>query len=359
MQSPQTLHDFVLNLLNDPSSLTEFASDPQSSLSAAGLGGLDASDVHDIIPLVIDYAPTHLVDALQSAQNTLSLGGLDAGQAGAIQQLQVLAQSVGSVATSVPSADPVSAVTDALHDGLTTAPVVTGLGGAEGLGQVTGALTGVTDLGNGSGVDLSNLGGLAGEAGHLGSSIGSVGNLGNIGDLGSVDHLANLDGLGDLGSVGNVTGDLGNIGNGDLGSVGNIGNLGLDHVGDLGGVGNLVNVGNLGNLVNVGNAVTVDNLGGGNSVSDLAAHNPVSGLLPGAASTTISSVTSHLTSTDALHSLTGGLQSDVTNTTSHSPVADGVSGNAVSGTVDHVQGDLGLGSLTHNLLPTDDAHPLF
>jgi hypothetical protein len=353
MSSPQSLHDFVLNLLNDPSGLTAFAADPQGTLNAAGLGGLDASDVHDIIPLVIDYAPIHLVGVLENAQSALSLGGLDAGQADAIQQLQAIAQSVGSVTTSVPSADPINTVTDALHDGLTAAPIVTGLGGVGGLDQVIG----VTGLGNGSGIDLSNLGGLAGEAGHLGST---VGNVGNIGDLGSIDHLANLDGLSDLGGVGNLTGgDLGNIGNGDLGSVGDlggldhVGNLGLDHVGDLGSVGNLVNVGSLGNLVNVGNAVTVDNLGGANSVSDLASHNPVSSLLPGTVGTTVS----HLTSTDALHSVTGGLQSDVTDTTSHSPVADGVSGSAVSGVLDHVQGD--LAGLTHNVLPADGDHPLF
>lgn len=336
MQSPQTLHDFVLNLISDPSSLTAFAADPETMLNTAGLGGIDAADVHDVIPLVIDYAPTHVVDALQDAQGTLALGGLDAGQAGAIQQLQVLTQSLSSIGTSIPSADPVSAVTDVLHDGLAAMP-------------------NVTDLGNGNGLDLNSLGGVAGTVGHL----SSVGDLGNVGDLGSIDHLASLGGIGGLGNIGN--GDLGSVGNlGDLGNIGNVGNvggLGVDHIGDLGNVGNLVNVGNLGNLVNVGNAVSVDNLGGGNSVSDLATHNPVANLLPGAVSSTVTSVTSHLTSTDALHSVTGGLQSDVTNSASHSPIGDGVSGSAISGVTDHVQGD--LGSLTHNLLPTDDAHPLF
>ncbi|MFC7617459.1 IniB N-terminal domain-containing protein [Actinokineospora soli] len=53
----QTLHDFVLTLLTDDAARSAFAADPGSCLSAAGLDDITATDVSDVIPLVVDYAP--------------------------------------------------------------------------------------------------------------------------------------------------------------------------------------------------------------------------------------------------------------------------------------------------------------
>ncbi|MFD2415929.1 IniB N-terminal domain-containing protein [Amycolatopsis pigmentata] len=64
MSPVQTLHDFALNLLSDPAALTEFNTDPQGVLNAAGLGDVSPADVHEILPLVMDTAPASLTDAL-------------------------------------------------------------------------------------------------------------------------------------------------------------------------------------------------------------------------------------------------------------------------------------------------------
>src|SRR3954452_8705710 len=64
MSPVQTLHDFALNLLSDPAALTEFNTDPQGVLNAAGLGDVSPADVHEILPLVMDTAPASLTGAL-------------------------------------------------------------------------------------------------------------------------------------------------------------------------------------------------------------------------------------------------------------------------------------------------------
>jgi len=62
----QTLHEFALNLLSDPQALTAFNADPQGVLNAAGLGDVNAADVHEIIPLVMDTAPATVTEGLGS-----------------------------------------------------------------------------------------------------------------------------------------------------------------------------------------------------------------------------------------------------------------------------------------------------
>lgn len=64
MSPVQTLHDFALNLLSDPAALTEFNTDPQGVLDAAGLGDVSPADVHEILPLVMDTAPASLAGTL-------------------------------------------------------------------------------------------------------------------------------------------------------------------------------------------------------------------------------------------------------------------------------------------------------
>ncbi|MFD7654354.1 IniB N-terminal domain-containing protein [Actinosynnema sp. NPDC059797] len=62
--SPNTLHDFVLDLLSDPTALADFQADAAGSLARAGLSDISAADVQEVIPLVLDYAPTGSLPAL-------------------------------------------------------------------------------------------------------------------------------------------------------------------------------------------------------------------------------------------------------------------------------------------------------
>ncbi|HEY0803471.1 MAG TPA: IniB N-terminal domain-containing protein, partial [Pseudonocardiaceae bacterium] len=58
-QADQTLHNFVLNLLSDQSALASFEQDPAAVLDQAGLSDISAADVHEVIPLAIDFLPAH------------------------------------------------------------------------------------------------------------------------------------------------------------------------------------------------------------------------------------------------------------------------------------------------------------
>jgi hypothetical protein len=79
-----TLHDFVLNLLRDPSAQQAFDLDPTGCLKAAGLHDLTPADVHDVIPLVTDLVPTDGLNGLGDVTNALAVdggAGLDGGWA--------------------------------------------------------------------------------------------------------------------------------------------------------------------------------------------------------------------------------------------------------------------------------------
>lgn len=137
MDSVQTLHDFALNLLNDPTALAAFGTDPQGALAAAGLGDVSAADVHEVIPLVLDFVP---VDSLPAVGALPEVGGLsalgtDAPQAGiqgAIDQLTALTSGLG-----LPAVPELPGVGDL---GVGELPAVGDLG--------VGALPGVNDITN-------------------------------------------------------------------------------------------------------------------------------------------------------------------------------------------------------------------
>ena len=95
-QAEQTLHDFVLNLLSDSQALSAFEQDPAAVLDNAGLSGISAVDVQEVIPLVMDYVPAH-AQVLDSVLSQLPLDSVDTGQLGAIQQLQFVTQALGGV----------------------------------------------------------------------------------------------------------------------------------------------------------------------------------------------------------------------------------------------------------------------
>ncbi|NKE59451.1 hypothetical protein FXN61_22635 [Lentzea sp. PSKA42] len=98
MIQPSTLHDFVLNLLSDPSLKAAFAADAQGTLEQAGLADITAVDVQEVIPLVLDLVPAvdglPTVDGLDLALPTEDL--LAEGPLGAISQLQAVASQLTS-----------------------------------------------------------------------------------------------------------------------------------------------------------------------------------------------------------------------------------------------------------------------
>jgi hypothetical protein len=106
MDSNQTLHDFVLNLITNPEALSAFQLDPEASLNEAGLGDITAADVQDAIPLVVDYTSVHGTAGLNPAVLDSSMVSSDptdvVGQLQALtQQLTVAAQPTsvdGSIA---------------------------------------------------------------------------------------------------------------------------------------------------------------------------------------------------------------------------------------------------------------------
>src|SRR5436305_14169996 len=74
MQSPLTLHDFVMNLLCDADARAAFDLDPDGTLRAAGLGDVTPADVRDVLPLVADYLPANVAGGSLPEFATSALG---------------------------------------------------------------------------------------------------------------------------------------------------------------------------------------------------------------------------------------------------------------------------------------------
>ncbi|TQM81344.1 hypothetical protein FHX81_3709 [Saccharothrix saharensis] len=251
--SPTTLHDFVLDLLSDPTALADFQADAEGTLARAGLSDISALDVQEVIPLVLDYVPTGSLPALDgSLVEDLPLDLADAGQAGAIFRLKAVtdqlavsgATGAGDVKAAVAgtlSADAdglsvfggvsswdlldgaasaklsvegdfsaVGDVTDTLDGTLHTATgqvsdltaTATGtLDGAAATGGVTGALPHADGLTSTAFGALDTLSGVVGDVtGGLTSSL-PVGDLGNVAGLGNVADLGDVAGLGNVAGV--------------------------------------------------------------------------------------------------------------------------------------------------------------
>lgn len=94
------LHDFVLNLLSDPTALQAFNLDPATVLDSAGLGDISAADVSEVVPLVMDLLPMQNTQVVDTALSSLtSLDSVGSGQAGAIAQLQNVTAVLSSITT--------------------------------------------------------------------------------------------------------------------------------------------------------------------------------------------------------------------------------------------------------------------
>lgn len=91
MGSPQTLHDFVLNLLTNPDARSAFEIDPEGTLREAGLADISVADVQDVVPLVVDYAPVQGLTSLAPVGDDLGLGQFQLDPSGVIGQLQSVA----------------------------------------------------------------------------------------------------------------------------------------------------------------------------------------------------------------------------------------------------------------------------
>ncbi|MEU7611754.1 IniB N-terminal domain-containing protein [Micromonospora sp. NPDC049204] len=133
MDSHQTLHDFVLDLLTNPDARSAFDLDPEGALRGAGLTDITAADVQDVVPLVVDYAPGAGLAPLASPVGQLGLDPLFTDSTDVVGQLQSVAQQI-SVTSSPTGVDVKAGVLGAIAvDSSTAAAGVTVLPGI-GLG---------------------------------------------------------------------------------------------------------------------------------------------------------------------------------------------------------------------------------
>lgn len=266
MDPVQTLHDFTLNLLSDPQARSAFQTDPQGALNAAGLGDLTGGDVHEILPLVLDYAPGQGLGDLDSTLDLLSSeDALDLlGDSPLTLAQDVLGQGIDENSATA-SLSGVAAVAQHLAVDNTAdladtldADVLSTVGDATAYGTVTDVVGDLTTEGLTSHGDLLETTHLTGTIEdvttglHGDSSIDDVltgdvltGDL-VTGDLLSGDVIGNVTdntvGLHDIAQTGDILSDVGRVGDvttavGDISHVGNLTDVanGIGNV-DVGGV---------------------------------------------------------------------------------------------------------------------------
>ena len=361
MESVSTLHDFVLNLLSDPTALTAFAQDPQALLAQAGLGDITPTDVSNALPMVIDYAPSHLVPTLEAAQSALPVDGLTNDPTAAIQHLTALTSAVSDTTTwlhvddnaGVPTiggglANPdlgigtSGSVTGTLQSGVSSAfGFASDAAHANFAGGATGLAAGLTDLAAGGtvtgGLDgdiINKVSGGALDGNALGGATAFATNL--VAD--PTDVLAHPTDItnaltGSIGGAslpGSLTGSLPadptSVVSDTLHSV-------LANVPNPGDLGNTVGLGGLGGLTN-----------GLTNGTGLDAHDPLSAVtshLPAGVTDLVNGAVGNVTSqvpgvSDLTHSVTSVTDTH-TGASSASPL-DGVSASSVGDSVSHVTG---------------------
>jgi hypothetical protein len=67
MQAATSLLGFILNLLKDPQAQEEFRASPVQVLSAHGLSGVSAADIHETLPFLTDHRSVELASTSHSA----------------------------------------------------------------------------------------------------------------------------------------------------------------------------------------------------------------------------------------------------------------------------------------------------
>ncbi|MFI7650664.1 IniB N-terminal domain-containing protein [Micromonospora sp. NPDC049460] len=220
-----TLHDFVLNLLTDADAKAAFDLDPEGALQAAGLTDITPADVQDVVPLVVDYAPTQGLAPVAPVTGQLGADPLVADVTGAVSQLQTATPelSIGGHSGLDVKAGVLGAITvDPAAVGV-TATVLPGIGLGVGHSGLDTNLVGVHDLAHT--LDADVVGAVDTTADPVvGDLAGTVGNPGSV--LDATDHglLGTPDGLlggalsGTEGHVGGIVGSLG--GDDPLGGLG-------------------------------------------------------------------------------------------------------------------------------------------
>ncbi|WCN79317.1 IniB N-terminal domain-containing protein [Micromonospora sp. LH3U1] len=231
MDSQQTLHDFVLDLLTNPDARSAFDLDPEGALRAAGLTDITAADVQDVVPLVVDYAPGQGLASLAPPVGQLGFDPLVTDSTDVVGQLQSVAQQI-SVTSSPTGVDVKAGVLGAIAVDPSTAAagvtVLPGIGLGVGPYGLDTDLAGVSDVAHTLDADVVQpVDAIADPV--LGDATGVVGDP--TGLLGATDP-----GLlgGDL-TGGVLSGTHGQI-NGLVGSLGvddTLGGLGLGHGGGV------------------------------------------------------------------------------------------------------------------------------
>ncbi|MGC4746684.1 IniB N-terminal domain-containing protein [Micromonospora sp. DT201] len=149
MDSHQTLHDFVLDLLTNPDARSAFDLDPEGALRAAGLTDITAADVQDVVPLVVDYAPGQGLTPFAASAGQLGLDPLVTDTTDVVGQLQSVAHQI-SVTSSPYGVDVKAGVLGAIAvDPATAAAGVTvlpGIGLGVGPYGLDTDLAGVSDV---------------------------------------------------------------------------------------------------------------------------------------------------------------------------------------------------------------------
>ncbi|MFI7658283.1 IniB N-terminal domain-containing protein [Micromonospora parva] len=149
MDSQQTLHDFVLDLLTNPDARSAFDLDPEGALRGAGLTDITAADVQDVVPLVVDYAPGAGLAPLASPVEQLGLDPLLTDTTDVVGQLQSVAQQI-SVTSSPSGVDVKAGVLGAITVDPSTAAagvtVLPGIGLGVGPSGLDTDLAGVSDV---------------------------------------------------------------------------------------------------------------------------------------------------------------------------------------------------------------------
>ncbi|MFD1146032.1 IniB N-terminal domain-containing protein [Saccharothrix hoggarensis] len=253
MDPVQTLHDFTLNLLSDPQARSAFQSDPQGAVNTAGLGDLNAGDVHEILPLVLDYAPAQGLGDLDSTLDLLSSdNALDLlGDSPLTLGQDVLGQGIEDNTATAPLAGVAAAAqhlagdtTADLADTL-DADVLNTVADTTTHGNVTDVVGDLTAEGLPSHTDLL-------ETTHLSGTVEDV-TTGLHGDSSIDDRLTGDHLTGDIGDVtDNALGIQDVVQTGDvLSDVGHLGDV-TTTVGDITHVGNLTDVANSIGNVDVG-----------------------------------------------------------------------------------------------------------
>ncbi|MET8257842.1 IniB N-terminal domain-containing protein [Micromonospora sp. NPDC005205] len=227
MDSQQTLHDFVLDLLTNPDARSAFDLDPEGALRSAGLTDITAADVQDVVPLVVDYAPGAGLAPLASPVGQLGLDPLLTDTTDVVGQLQSVAQQI-SVTSSPSGVDVKAGVLGAIAVDPSTAAagvtVLPGIGLGVGPSGLDTDLAGVSDVAHTLDADVVQpVDAIADPV--LGDVTGTVGDPSGL--LGVAD--SNLIG-GDLtgGVLSGTHGQLGGVVS-SLGVDDTLGGLGLGH----------------------------------------------------------------------------------------------------------------------------------